>query len=393
MLVQKGDVDAKQAVSFIKKCPQNKFLLFYSSLLDDGLFASLQKYLSENVGIPFLGTKTTCFVTKKEGYCEDSVVYMVFCGDFEVSVFHEKIDYVSPEKTAVNMVNQIGLLKPDLCLVYSSNYYKDNNAMDAVLRRICDKFPQTQFSGGVSSPKPFIALNEGTFEDTLALAMITGLTARVGLDTGFVYDKSSGKELKVTESDELRIYGLNDKNAASEYSKTQHIMPYLLNTLSNMLMRPGNERTVKRLADTNPHIYSGLLRFCIEGFGNILCEGIAEPMPVLHIDEKKGYITPNNHVVEGTVLKKVITSREDQLEVYDRIAKRFPDASFILMCSCAYGLLWAEFDYEGFAQRLKNYKSDAVLSFTYGEFSTYTRERKLNNNVAHGATVASLFIK
>jgi len=257
ILIQKKDeLDVEKINEFICEISDAKLALIHSSLRDEFVFLEHFKNLVDSISTPFLGVKVTGSLTG-DGYFEDSVVYAVLCGDFNVKVHSTRIDYMDLDATAARVAGDID--NAGLCFIYSPSLLKDLSLNDALLRRVVALKLQTQFAGGVSAPNPAIATNEGVFQDRLAYATIEGINFKFHLNSGFRLDSES-REYIVTESSETHIKKVNDTDFVEEYSKMQHLRPYFLNMLSNTYSRADMAYLLKNLSKTSSVMYEAVLK-------------------------------------------------------------------------------------------------------------------------------------
>ncbi|OYT55078.1 MAG: hypothetical protein B6U72_00310 [Candidatus Altiarchaeales archaeon ex4484_2] len=80
------------------------------------------------------------------------VAFAVLCGDFEVGVHHEKLNYDNVDETAENVTTK--LKDSDLCLIHPASYLNKSVYIDAIVRRIQARCPELQIWGNGSSPPP-----------------------------------------------------------------------------------------------------------------------------------------------------------------------------------------------------------------------------------------------
>ena len=393
LIVQKKyKLNAKRAVKFVEKYKKAKLAIVCSSVKDDAVSLNLFEQLVKNLKIPFVGTRVSGTITPKEGYSEDAVAIAVLCGDFDVRVFHESIDFEDQEKTINKIIPR--LKGYDLCLTYSANYYKKNIFIDAILRRVQYKFPDLQIWGMDSAPPPIVVTNDGIYENTMVFAVINGLDFSFDLDSGFRFDENEDSEFVITRSDEYYIYEINGRNAIEEYSKIQHMQPYFINMLQNLSSRPDVVKLFKILSRLNEVLYEGIMKISMRPLGTDLNERAAEILFALELDEKnKKYILTQSYKPRGSVLRRLSTSPESQLAVYDRLYKRFSKEKAMLISSCAMRPFWFNFDFETLEKKLRRFKYPYLISHVFGEFGTYLPYGGMEQNVVHGGTVKALVFR
>jgi len=393
LIVQKKDKpDAEKAIKFIEKYKKAKLAIVHSSIKDEVVSLDYFDHLVKNLKTPFIGTRVSGTVTPKEGYCEDAVAIAVLCGNFDVKVFHEPIDFKDPEKTANEIIPR--LEGSELCLVYSANYYKQNVFIDAILRRVQYKFPDLQIWGMVSAPPPIVVTNEGIHGNTMVFAAINGPDFYFDLDSGFKFDENEDTEFVVTRADEYYIYEIEGKNAVEEYSKIQHMQPYFINMLHNLSSRPDVVKLFKILSKLNEVLYEGIMQMLMKPLGTDLNGGVAEILFALGLDEKnKRHMLTQSYKTKGSVLRHLSTSPKNQLAVYDRLYKRFPKEKAMLVSSCGMRPFWFNFDFEALEKKLSKFKYPFLISHVFGGFGTDLPYKGLEQNVVHGGTVKALIFR
>lgn len=391
LVQEKGGVDAEKAIGFIKNCKKAKLAIIHSSLKDEIVSLDFFDTLVRELKTPFVGMRVGGTVTN-QGYSEDSVTVAVLCGDFDVDVFHGKINYEKPEKTTEDIIKKSD--KTDLCLVYSASPIKKNVFLDAILRRIQKTYPTLQMFGGVSFPPPIVITNEGIYNDHIVCAFIKGIKCFFDLYTGFKVDSTKDEEFIVTKSDKVYIYEINGKPASDEYSKIQHMRPYFFNTLSNLLIRPDPPRLLRSMSKISSVMYDAISKATTRFVGTKVNEKLTEALIVLEIgDGGKDYILPPFYVPEGTVLRWVTIPKDYQLEAYDSLYGQFSDANSILMTECAFRPLWFGFDFKSLEEKVKRFKCPFMISYTFGEFGTYLPYNDPEQKLVHGGSAKALIFK
>ena len=154
------------------------------------LFKDFYDDLVKDLDIPLIGSRVAGSITN-QGYVEDSIVFGVLCGDFDVRVFYEAVDYQSPVKTAEKIMGWLG--EVGLCLAYSANLIKDNVFIDHIFRLVQDSNPSLQITGGVSASPPTVFTSEGVYRQGIVCAAIAGLIITSQLvashpQTGFMFE-------------------------------------------------------------------------------------------------------------------------------------------------------------------------------------------------------------
>ncbi len=392
VIVQRGrELDAGKVMEFIERKRKAKLAIVHSSLKDEVATLDFFEQLVRNLKVPFVGMRVSGTVTPKEGYCEDAVAIAILYGDFDVKVFHESIDSGDPEKTANKIIPQ--LEGWNLCLVYSANYFKETVKVDSILRRVQAAHPDLQMLGGVSAPPPIIATNEKVHKNSMVLVAVNGLGFEFGIDSGFKFDETMGDKFVITRADEHHIYEINGKNAVEEYSKIQHMRPYFINMLANLFPRPDAARVMKLVSKLNKVIYEGVLGMCIHVLGAKLDGNVAEILFAMELDEKKNCMVVQSYKPKGTVLRRLATSPEEQLLVYERLYQRFPNAEAMIINSCHCRLFWFDFDFEALEKKLRRVKYPFMVSYVYGGFGAYLPYKGPEQNVVHGGVVKALVFK
>jgi hypothetical protein len=388
LLVQTAEeVDAGKVAKFLQDCKDAKLMLIHSSLKDDTLTRSFFSDLIKKIKVPFVGTKVSASATN-EGYFEDAVAVAVLCGDFEVKVFTEKLEYDDVEGTIKKIAPKLD--DATLCLIHSSNYYQQNAHVDAILRRIQERQPKMQMWGITSKPQPIIATEAGIQENFIAFAAIKGLDHVFHIDSGFQFDEKRDTEYKITKADEYHIYEINGRDAVDEYSKIQHIRPYLLNTISTFSARPDAVQLFEVISQLNAVLYDGVIKIMIKPLGTDLNGKAAEILLALHLEEKgRRSILTHAYKPEGTILRHLSTTPENQLAVYDRIQEKSGKA--MLGSACAMCLLWSNFDTKALEKKLKTIKYPLLVSYVFGEYGTNLPYK--GQNLVHGSVVTALTLK
>lgn len=392
LLVQKKqETDPSKLILFIKNCKNPKLTIIHSSQRNDKELKEYFEYLVKNLKTPFIGVRVTGTITPKEGYQEEAIAATILSGDIEVKVGREKIDYENPSKTAEAINKEIK--NPNLCFFYASNYIKELSTIDAILRRIQKENPDTQIFGGTASPKPVTATNKGISEGEIVYATINNINCSFNMYSGFEIDKENPKEFTITKSDEYCIYEINNKNALEEYTRIQHTQPYFLNMLANLLSNPDMAILSKKLAEINPTLYGGIIKFCVEIFGTETEDNTIDPMAIFEISENKKGIITSCYRPTNTTPKKLSYTKQTQLQVYEKIIKDQQNTEFQYINPCAYTAYWFDFDYNQIHKTLQKTKTPYILMFTCGEYGTKTPYKNTTQNIVHGCNITTLNIK
>lgn len=391
ILVQwKEELDVGRVVDFVSSFESPRLVLVYSSVRDDVVSSEFFGSLVRGLDVPFVGVRVSGVVTNG-GYVEDSVVVGVLCGGFGVKVFRERIDYGGLEGTADRIISRMG--KDSLCLIYSANYYNQNVSLDAILRRVQSACPGVQFFGGVSAPPPVVVTDEGVFEDSVVFVSLDGLDFGFSVDSGFRFEGGGGNEFVITKSDEHCIYEINRRNAVEEYSKIQCIRPYFIDMLARTLPRYDVASFMRMISQLNRVLYEGVLKVCIHALGCDLDGTVAEFVFAMKVDEKNSRLVVQSYKPAGTVLKRITTSPKEQLEVYDRLYSKFPEAKAMLISACNCSIFWLDFDFESLEEKLKKVKYPFILSYFYGGYGTNIPYTGIEKNVVHVGTTKALGFK
>jgi hypothetical protein len=384
-------VDAGKVAKFLQDCKEAKLMLIHSSLKDDTLTRNFFLDLLKKIKVPFVGTKVSASATN-EGYFEDAIAVAVLCGDFEVKVFTEKLDYEDVE----GMVERIAPKLDDatLCLIHSSNYYQQNAYVDAILRRIQGRQPKMQIWGITSKPQPLIATKAGTQENFISFAAIKGLDYAFHLDSGFQFDEKRDSNYEITQADEYHIYEIKGRDAVDEYSRIQHMRPYLLNTILNLTSRPDAVQLLEVISKLNTVLYESVIKTTINPLGTDLNGKAAEILLALHLEEKgRRSILTHAYKPQGTILRHLSTTPENQLAVYDRIQENSGKEKAMLVSSCAMCPLLFNFDTKALEKKLKTIKYPILVSYVFGEYGTNLPYKDGKQNLVHGSVVTAITLK
>ncbi len=391
ILVQKkNELNAEKAIEFIRNCKKSKLAIVHSSVRNGVDFLNFFDVLVRKLKIPFVGMRVSGTLTQ-EGHSEDSVAIAVLCGDFDMRVLHERMNYEKPEDTAELMIPE--LKDHNLCLIYSANPIKRDILVDAILRGIQASNPDLQIFGGVSASPPILVTNEGVHEDTMVFIPLKGVDFDFEIDSGFRFDESKDTKFVITKSDEHHIYEIDGKNAVEEYSKIQCMRPYFINMLANLFPRPDVARVMKLMSRLNKVVYEGVLGMCIHVLGAELDGKTAEFLFAMELNEKGDYMVVQSYKPKGTVLRRLSTSPKEQLSVYERLYEKFPKAEAMIISSCYCRLFWFDFDFRALEKKLKRFKCPFMVSYVYGGFGTRLPYKDSEKNVLHGGTVKALVFK
>jgi hypothetical protein len=387
LLVQKRDeLDASAAIKFIDGCKDAKLALIHASLKDEVALLDFFQNLVENLKTPFAGMRVSGSATP-EGYFEDAVVIAVLCGDFEVNVFHEKINLQEPRETVEKITPK--LKDVSLCLAYAAITCQQNVYVDFILRRIQSMYPKMQIFGGASSPPALVASKDGIYGDHLLCVTLNAVETQFEMNSGFRFTEDK-QEFTITKSDEFYVYEIDGKNVVEEYSKIQHIRPYFQNmVMKYLLSRSDISYISKALFKASTILREGGANLSIQLLG-LPEKGKVVPFIALELgDGKRNYLLPPFYVREGTKLKRVRAFKDVQLDAYEKLSS----GNGMLMMSCATTQVWLEFDYNALVERLKKFSHPVLLSFTFGEFGATLPYRGLEQNVVHGGVVKALAFK
>ncbi|MFB6089372.1 MAG: FIST N-terminal domain-containing protein [Candidatus Aenigmatarchaeota archaeon] len=383
----KEELDATKIIEFIDGCKDGKIAIVHSSVKDENDFRNFFEYLVENLKLPFVGMRVSGTITPEEGYIEDAVAVAVLCGDFEVDVFSEEIDFDDPQKTVDKTIPK--LEGKDLCIVYSANYCRQDIFLDFILRRVQDKYPEMQILGGVSAPEPVVVTSEGISEKDIVCIGISGLEYDFELYSGFEFDPKSDDVFTVTKSDDFYIREINGKIASEEYSKIQHVRPYMLNMITKYILSKSDiSKAADSLYKMGDMIPSAMPKVVTNLLGDELENGQVEAIAVLEMGEDRDdYVVFPSYKPEGKVLKRTMSFKEDHLNVYDKACERYRDSKAMLMVACSIIQFYIDFDFGSVAKRLKKLKCPYMVSFTFGEFGATLPYKGLEQNVVNGVTV------
>jgi len=392
LLVQTRDkLDAAKAVKFIDSCKDAKLALIHASLHDEVALLDVFQDLLDNLRTPFIGTRVSGSATP-DGYFEDAVAIAVLCGDFDVNVFHEKINFQNPEETANKITPQLG--DADLCLVHSANHYKQNVIMDGILRRVQNAHPKIQVIGGASAPPTIVAVKDGIYGDHIAVAAIKGLNYEFKGYSTCKIDEASKEEFIITKADEYHIYEINNRDAVEEYSRIQHMRPYFLNMITNyVLTRSDILKVVQGLAGTGGTLREGLLKLGINLLGRKNKDGFVETAMILELNEEgRRYAGAQNYIPAGTKFRRAKHSVEEANRSLDQIAEYSKDQKTMLIMVCA-AIYWIYLDLDDLKNRISKIHSNFLLSFVFGEYGAIPPYKGLDQNVVHGAMLKTLAFK
>jgi len=385
LVLGKDELSVGRVDDFVSSLESPRLVLLFSSLRDDFFCVSFFEECVRGLGVPFIGTRVFgSFV--RDGFVDDGVVVVVFSGDFSVGVFDVRLDFNDLGGVVSSMVPQVE--GQDLCVVYSSILARELVYLNTVLEGLSVANPSLQFCGGNSSPSPIVATNKGLFEGHIAYAVFEGLDFDFWWGTGFEFERDS-KEYVVSSTDGLYVKELNGKDAVEEFTKIQHLQPYFLNMLSSLVSKMEANKLLETLSNASEVLYRGVIKFCIRGLGWD-DGGVIEPFGVLHIDDK-GLLTVSK-VFEGAVVKRINTSKEMQLALYDELKSRMRKPNALLINSCIFRFMYLEYDKERIHERLKTLGCDFVENYMHGEIGNYTPNSP-EKSLTHGATTNALILK
>jgi len=386
------EVDAEKAKEFIDSCLDAKLVLIHCSVRDEKTSEKYFKELIKELDTPFLGVRVDGTATQ-EGFVQDAFVYGVLSGEFQVEVFTEKINYDDLDETAENIATK--LENWQLCITYSSNFLVDDVKLDYILRRVQERNPNTQITGGVSAPKPIVATREGLSRDKIAFALIKGVEFNFHMDSGFQLDENSNLEFEITKADDLRIYKINHKPAVDEYCRIQHMRPYMLNRLVGLSIKPDTMNLLRTLSELNEVLYEGVLKTTFNILGAEIQENIVEPVFIFkaETEESKKYLITGSYKPEGTLLKKMTTTKKQQLNLHNKIIQKHPQTKAMIIDLCSCRQFWYNFDQHALEKELKKIPCTFMTSLVFGEFGTKLPYKNKKTNLLNLGTIKALVFK
>jgi len=351
ILVQgKDELDVEKVLDFIKEHDNRRFVLIYSALKDEMTRLNfLTSFIKENSD-EFIACNVSGFMTQ-DGYYNDSVAVCVFCGDFEAEVFHVLIDFDNIKDTVEEINNMIDA--HELFITYSANLVRENYNLEKILKRVQKAKPMTQIFGGVCScsPPPLIATKEGVFTDALGGVLIKKIDHSFRVDTGFELDLDSIHEFTITKCDEDVIYEINERNAAQEFQRIQHVRDYLFNRVMDLVSNQDVMDVPKFFSRANEVINDVVTKSYKDMLANKSEHGFINIFSVTQIEQNKIRIT--NSRAQGTQLKKTKTTPEEQLATYDRLNKKYPNGKAMIISDCAMRPYYYEYNTTEAVNRIK----------------------------------------
>lgn len=389
VLVQgKDGLDVDRINEFVSNCDFPRLVLLYSSLESEALCVGFFEKCIQGLDIPFIGVRTPgCFT--REGYHEDSVVIGVLCGEFEVKVVHECIDFTKLVNVADKLIPQLDGF--NLAIVHSANMYEQLVFVDGILRRVNAAHPGLQIVGGCSSPNPIVACNGGMFNDHLVIALIRGVGFEHRMFSGFSL-KEDCMKYKVTRSEEYYVNEINGRNAADFVSGLYHVQPYFFNMLSGLTTRSNISRLYVELSKANPLIEKAISG----GIGKPPCQDIRKNiidvyLPVKLYEKESRFLT-TSHISKGSVLQETETSSEKQVGVYEQVLESFKEKNILVFPCGALPTLFGCSNNK-VVDKLKNMKKEFIVAYMWGEYGTIMPYKSIEENVIHGGSVQVLGFK
>ncbi len=388
----KDELDTEKAKEFIESCLDAKLVLIHCSVRDDKISERFFKELINELDTPFLGVKVDGTATRK-GFSQNVFTYAVLCGDFEVEVHSEEINYDNLDETADNIADKLNGW--ELCISYSTTSLFEGVKLDYILRRVQERNPNTQIAGGVSAPKPIVATKKGLAENEIIFALIKELETEFYIDSGFQLDENSNLEFQITKADELHIYKINHKPAVDEYCRIQHIRPYMLNKIMELNLRKDTLGLTKKILKLNKTLYDAMIKAAFSLWATKQENNLTEILAVCKLVKEgdKNYMIPFTNTPQNTIFKRAITSKEEQLEVYNHLIEKNPKAKATLVTSCYVSQLWFNFDYNTLVEKTKKIPYPHMISFFYGEYGTQIPYKNKETNVLNAGTIKALVFK
>jgi len=385
VLVLRGaDVKVSKINDFVGKVKGSKFVLLFCSLFDEFLSASFFNSCVEELNCPFVGVRTAGCVTP-EGYVSEGVVAGVVHGDFDVSVFSEAVDFEDLEGTVKRCNSKI--TECELCMVFSSSHIRRSLHLNKLLLDIHDRFPDMQIWGGNSVAPSALVTKDGIFEDHIAFVCLSKAKTDHKMETGFTLDEKREKYV-VTKSDMYKIYELDGENASEKYSKIQHMRPWLLNNVANLVTRHDISKLGKSMSLMNKTLYDGFMKSAVKLLGFRLSNEVVTAVGISYMD--KDHILPGTFVPEGTKLFFTESSEESQLAVYDRLSE-FKDNKFNLVASCLLRQYYINFQFEKVGEKMAKLGSPFIVAYLAGEISVKPRQK--TKNIFHQCGIQVLGFK
>ncbi|MFC2162707.1 FIST N-terminal domain-containing protein [Candidatus Altiarchaeota archaeon] len=386
LVISKAELDSSRIIEYIRSVHDAGLVLCFSCIDDKFSNLDLFKNLIENVDPPFLGVRVVGFAIES-GYYEDSILVCVFSGNFNASVGSLKIDYDNPDKTAGLFSEKISSEK--LMLVYSSNHPKRDSWVNSILKQVQNSNPDIQIAGGVSGNPPFIATKEGIYADHIAYVLLDQTDFSFILDSGFELMEET-PSYTVTHSNDYYMLKIDGEPASLQYSKIQHIQPYFLNMLSNLFAKSNFTKLMKRLSQTSDVMYEGVMKFVVTLLGREIAPGKAEILACFELDDES--LLAQSSFPPGTTLKRIKTTPEDQLAVFERLDDKSTDSGVLLINACLMCAYWMDFKFDKLVEKISKLDKPTIVIFLWGEFGTevpYIEDK----NLLHGGTVKTVLLK
>lgn len=388
VLIQRhGEVDVEGVVDFISSLDSPRLVLLFSSIEDEFVNLDFFQAAMGKIKLPFLGVRVIDCASK-EGYSEDLLLVVVLCGDCKARVLSTEIDCSNPDITANQINSAIGA--EELMITYSANVAKNNAWVNYILKTVQKKNPALQIFGGVCGNPPFIATADGVFNNRLGYVLIDGLKFDFEVDSGFKFLNDGSKHV-VTKSDEYYIRELDGVTAPEKYCRIQHVQPYFLNMFSNLFVKPKCGKLMRALSKTSTTMYEGVMKMGVKLLGSEICANVVEILSCMELG--KDYILSQNNRRVGTVLQRVTTSPEDQLNTYDRLKNKAKNPKAIIVSSCFMCACCFDFKFDRLKEKLGQFNCPIVVIYGWGEIGAPLPPKKSDGNLLHGGVIKSLIIK
>ena len=152
-------------------------------------------------------------------------------------------------------------------------------------------------------------------------------------------------------------------------------------------------KIAKSLFKASSILMEGGVRVGVTVLGSEIDEKTVEMLAVLELNEDDKYLLAPSYKSKGTILKRTETSKEEQLNLYERIYKKFQNDNALLIISCIATQYWIDFDFKALEEKLEKFKCPFLLSYVFGEFGATLPYKGMEQNVVHGGTVKALIFR
>ncbi len=368
LVLPKSKAKIKNVNDYVSNLENPQIMLVFSSLHDEIISANFFSSLIEESSLPFMGVRSSGVISS-EGFSEDSVAVAVLCGDISYKLVVEKLDYDNIQETTQAVLRRLS--GGDACIVLSASNIRKCLKVNDVLRETHHAFPKMVLWGGASVSPHVVVTREGIFEDTIAFLEINGVTADFHMGAGFTF-KEGSKEYKITRCDSNHVYEIDGEKAPEEYSRLQHMRPYMLNTISNIVTRHDVTKTYEKLSHVNKNMSESILRTIAKFLGVKHPNGVIEAWSINYIDDD--FLQPSVYLPEGTPLKWVESTPHSQQAVYDLVVERFQASKGVLVSSCLLRQFYINFEYDKVWEKIAQLSRPFLIIYLAGEIGAYPGE-------------------